>query len=108
MKIKEAKLLANFIAGEVGAVKGTAQVGTWLGKSAVSLTIHLDKSEFGQRYCVHYEFSEPDALLRLIEGDGRTHDFIEQRVGRVFFDRDRIAALINVHRMLYSKPDYAS
>jgi len=106
MTTKEAKLMAQFIAQEVGAVKGTGLVAEWSSGPAVSLTVHLDKSEFGKRYVVHKILSEPDALLRLIKGDGRTHNFIEQRVGRVIFDRDKIAALIQAHRMLKFKPGY--
>lgn len=94
----EARKMAAAIAKEVGAVKGTAHVGTWLEKPGVSIAICLDKKPAGLRYAIHNNTGENDCKVRLIEGDGRPGHgpFTERVIGTVPFDVESIVGLIKL------------
>ena len=90
----EANKLAAIIAKGVGAVKGTAHIGTWLNVPGISIEIHLDKKPDGRRYAIHNVVGETHCTVRLIDGDGRYVLDEDTAIGTVTFDSYAIVQAI--------------
>jgi hypothetical protein len=91
----KAKQMAESIATEVRAVKGSAFIGTWLNVPGISLEISLDTRSMGRRYVIHHVIGEKGCTVKLIEGDGRPGrgPFHSEEIGATSFD---VASLVSV------------
>lgn len=64
----------------MNTLKTKVHPGTWLDVPGVCTTFHLDKRPTGLRVCV-MELEGQPTVARLIQGDGRTPNFVEHAAG---------------------------